>query len=82
MQIYFNPTNGEILYAVPERDVTLFEHSTQIPLSILEIDEAANAAVCRDLFRVTGATDADGLGKYFIDGGQLNRREGWQAHGI
>lgn len=79
MRLLYNSEDGEIFYAVPERDWFWFAHTTNIALSLFEIDEVApeNKDICIDLRRVTGKADAEGRGKYYMSGGRLYEREGW-----
>lgn len=78
MVVYYR-SDGEILYAVYERDRFSFAHTTQIPLTLLEIDEvAANQPLCRDLFNAQGRRDAAGQGKYYLVQGELFERDAWR----
>lgn len=79
MRLLFNADDGEIYYAVPERDWFWFAHTTNIPLSELDIDEVApeNKDICMDLRRVAGKADSEGRGKYYVGSGQLYEREEW-----
>lgn len=83
MKIFYNSIDGEIFYAVPDRDLFYFSHTTNIPLTELVFDEIApsNQVVLQDLMKVVGHTDINGLGKYYIDSkGQLMERTGWVEH--
>lgn len=80
MKLYYNPTDGEVFYAVYVRDLFSFSHTTNIPLSEYDIDEVNpdNKALCLDLKRTEWKFDIDGQRKYYIQAGQLNSRDGWQ----
>ncbi|MBZ0220682.1 MAG: hypothetical protein K8I01_09660 [Candidatus Methylomirabilis sp.] len=80
MRLLFNADEGEIYYAVPERDWFWFAHTTNIPLSEFDIDEInpENRDICMDLRRVAGKKDQEGRGKYYISGCVLHVKEGWQ----
>jgi hypothetical protein len=80
MTLWYDDTDGRIYYAVYDRDDFAFSHSTHLSLSAFDIDEIDdNAALCRDLWRLTGKQNAEGQGKYYIDsaGPSLVEREGW-----
>jgi hypothetical protein len=80
MKLYYNPSDGEIFYAVLDRDLILFAHSTNIPLSEMYIDELIpeNSELCRELYHKVSRKDADGLGKWFVQDGALYEREDWE----
>ena len=69
-----------IYYAVWDRDVFSFEHTTNIPLSEMEIDEIAdNKALCVDLAKRLYKEDAEGDRKYYVDaGGNIVAKDGWE----
>jgi len=80
MKIFYNSVNGEIFYAVPDRDLFYFSHTTNIPLTELALDELApvNQPILQDLLKVVMKKDKNGLGKYYINStSQLIERIGW-----
>jgi hypothetical protein len=79
MKLYYNPTDGEVFYAVLDRDLILFSHSTNIPLSEMHIDELIpeNAGLCRELYYEVSLRDANGLGRWLVQDGALYERENW-----
>lgn len=80
MKLLYNAVNGEIFYIIPDRDAFMFRHTTTIPLSEFEIDEVSpdNQNPCHDLYKMQGKRDINGLGKYYIQGGELYERDGWE----
>jgi hypothetical protein len=75
--------NGEtIMAAVYDADWFRFRHSINVPLATLEIDEVGdgNKAVCQDLYRNCHKRDVDGLGKYYVESGELHVRDGWKEY--
>jgi len=80
MKIFYNSVNGKIFYAVPDRDLFYFSHTTNIPLTELVLDELApvNQPILQDLLNVIMKKDKKGLGKYYINStSQLIERTGW-----
>jgi hypothetical protein len=51
MKLFYNA--DKIYYSVPDKDLFWFTHSTNLPLTELEIDEIdpTNKAICLDLIR-------------------------------
>lgn len=88
MKILYNQTDGRIFYSVYNTDYFKFTHTTNIPLTILEIDEIDpnNKAVCLDLAKYGNAwkNDIDGNGKYYMqnDSGVWNlySRDNWEEY--
>jgi len=72
-------SSGNIIVAVYDVDWFKFKHSINIPISTFEIDEVApdNKEVCYDLSRSVHKKDINGLGKYYIESGELHERDGW-----
>lgn len=78
MKIYYDPKNGTIFYAVKNRDIYWFIHSTNIPLDtieVLEIEE--NKLLCQGLAKYTGKVDNKGEGKYSVINGEVEERANW-----
>ena len=73
---------GEIMSAVYDSDWFKFKHSINIPISEFQIDEVApdNKEICFDLSRTVHKKNAEGLGKYYIESGELHSRDGWQEY--
>lgn len=69
MHIHYNPIDGKIFYVVYDKDCFAFLHSTNIPLSILTIDELdpVSKTLCFDLMRTQGRVDMDGENKYHVN---------------
>ena len=80
MKLYYNPTGGEVFYAVFESDLFKFFHTTNIPLSVFDIDEVVpdNQVLCQDLKRTEWKFNEAGQRKYYIQAGELYARDGWQ----
>lgn len=79
MKLYSN-TGGRYLYAVYERDLFAFKHSTNSALTIDDIAEIdANKDLCAELAKhINGKwVNASGLGKYYRNAGVLTERENW-----
>jgi hypothetical protein len=82
MQLLYNPVDGEIFYAIYNNDIFRFTHTTNIPLSEFIIDEVEpdNKLICLDVQKTVLQKDVNGLGKYYIDEGELHSRDGWQEY--
>lgn len=79
MKLYYELTNGEVFYAVYDKDRFTFHHTTNIPLSEFEIDEViGNEALCRDLKRTEWKFNEQGQRKYYIQANELYSRDDWQ----
>lgn len=80
MKIYYIVATGEIVQAVLERDDFWFKNTIQDTYDVLEIDELdpENKDLCIDLVKTDNKVDADGLKKYYISGGVLYQRDGWE----
>jgi len=78
MRLLFDSNTGEIVHVVPDRDWTLFENPTTIPLEVFYIEEElpANRAACIDLWRVHAQRDVAGRPKYHM----VNGAGGWELH--
>lgn len=77
MKILYDST-GKIFYAVYDREYFKFIHTTNIPLSVFAIDEVeANKNICSDLASNINKVNSDGLGKHYIQDGELYSRDGW-----
>ena len=58
MKIYHN--GNQIFYAVYNKDLFNFTHTTNVPLSVLEIDETeANKELCLELYRTRGFRETE-----------------------
>ena len=68
-----------IYFAVWDKDVYSFARSVNAPVSETTIDEIeANKALCLDLTKTLGKTDAGGDRKYYIDADDdIIEKEGW-----
>lgn len=80
MKLYYRQDNGEVYYAVYDIDLFKFTHSTNVPLSIFNIDEVDpdNKGLCQDLSSTQFRFDSLGRRKYFIQSNQLNVIDNWQ----
>jgi hypothetical protein len=80
MKLFYNGT--KIYYAVYDRDLFSFTHTTNLPLSEFDIDEISsiNKTVCADLVRNNDKTDINGLGKYYIENNELHLRDNWEEY--
>ena len=78
MKLYYEPITGEVYYAVYSRDEYMFSHTTNIPLSLFEIDETnGNEILCRDLKKTEWKFNDAGQRKYYIQTVELFSRDGW-----
>ena len=83
MKILYDNTNGKIYYAVKDSDYYWFEHSTNIPLTVLDVEEIEdNKTLCHDLkekisHRAGGKLDDSGETKYTVDKGVIKEKVGW-----
>jgi len=83
MKTLSHPTTGEIWYAVKEIDVFYFKHSTNIPLTEIEIDEVDpdNKELCQALHEHNHfALNSAGQRKWYIASTSplaIAEREGW-----
>ena len=79
MRLLFNEAGDKLFYAVPDKDLFWFMHTTNIPLVGLNIDEIdpINKAICLDLMQTVNKSDEAGRGKYYLSGGELMLRVGW-----
>ena len=83
MKILYNNTTGKIYYTVRDSDYYWFEHSTNVPLTVLDSPETEeNKVVNKDLMkqighRVGGKEDDTGAGKYTVDKGVVKEKENW-----
>jgi len=79
MKLYYEPITGDVYYAVYSKDEFSFSHTTNIPLSLFEIDEIeGNPDLCRDLKRTEWKFNEQGQRKYYILANELYSRDGWQ----
>jgi hypothetical protein len=80
MKLFYNST--KIYYAVYDRDLFSFTHSTTIPLFEFTIDEISdtNKKVCADLVKNNNKSDINGIGKYYIENNELYLRDNWEAY--
>jgi hypothetical protein len=76
--LYYNQT-GKIFYAVYDGGWFAFSHTTNIQLTLFEIDEIApdNKNICIDLVITLNKKDINGLKKYYIENGELYLRDEW-----
>ena len=68
--------------AVYDFDWFKFKHSINIPISEFQIDEVDpdNKEICLDLSKNVFKKDVNGLGKYYIESGELHSRDDWQEY--
>ena len=79
MKIYYNDKDGKIFYIMKDIDDYYFSHKTNIPLTVLSIDETApNKTLILDIFKNRGRIDANGEGKYSVVGGVATAKLGWE----
>jgi len=79
MKLHYRTDNGEVYYAVWSKDEYMFQHTTNLPLSNLEIDEMnGNEELCIDLVKTQGKTNSAGQRKYYVQADELYSRDGWQ----
>lgn len=80
MRIYYLQSNNKIVTAKYDDELFRFDDSTLSPFNIFDIDEVdpTNKAICLDLVRTVNKVDEAGDGKYYISGGILMVKDGWQ----
>ena len=84
MKILYDNTNGKIYYTVRDVDYFWFTHSTNIPLTVLDVEEIEeNKTLCHDLKEkighyAGGKVDDSGDGKYTIDKGAIKEKANWE----
>lgn len=80
MKLLYTTSTGEIMASVYNIDWFKFTHSINIPISEFEIDEVFpdNKDICFGLYKYTGRVNSEGLGKYYIENGELFERDGWE----
>ncbi|MCK5433472.1 MAG: hypothetical protein KAJ03_12060, partial [Gammaproteobacteria bacterium] len=71
---------GDVYYAIYDRDVFQFSHTTNIPLVEFEISEIIpdNVLTCIDLKRNEHAVSIDRRRKYQVIDGYLESLDGWE----
>jgi hypothetical protein len=75
MKIYYLP-NGELHQALYNADT--FRATVDPTALSLEIDEIPeNRDLCLQLAAELGRQDADGLGRWYVENGELYERDGW-----
>lgn len=81
MKVVYSIENGEIIDAV--YDIYWFSHfdPPNIPYSTVEVDEVApdNREICRALSRSIGKVDRLGRQRFYVLGGEIWEREGWEV---
>lgn len=85
MKIFYNELDGKTYYAILDRDLFLFKHTTNIPLSEMIIEEIgpANKNLCIDLLKNISPSlkvDIESEEKYKIVDNVLFEKEGWTEH--
>jgi len=82
MKLLYDITNGKIYYVVYDRDWFHFVHSTHLPLTEFDVDEVdpENKETCKDLEKTVTKVDDAGDSKYYISGGELHDKDGWEEY--
>ena len=81
MKLLYNPQDGEVFYAVKGIDFPYFTHSTNIPLSVMEIDEIEeNRFLLAEIIKCVQMKDINGLGRWYVENGELYERDGWERY--
>lgn len=84
MKILYDNNNGKVYYSVYDTDWFKFSHTTNIPLTELEIDEVdpTNKEVCIDLIKYGNISrvDINGDNKYYIENDELHSRDDWEEY--
>jgi hypothetical protein len=80
MKLYYNGT--KIYYAVYDKDLFSFTHTTNIPLSEFSIDEIsdANKKVCSDISKNINNVNEIGANKYYIQSNELYLTDNWKEY--
>lgn len=76
MIIYYLPT-GEIWNALYQSEI--FKHETEPTAQEFEIDEIQeNAQLCKSLSLLSTFRNSEGLGRWYVQDGELFERENWE----
>lgn len=82
MIIIYKPSDGEILFAVLEKDILTFSHNVDAVTDTIEIDEIEeNKDIITSLIRDIWKADINGLKRFYIENGELYERDGWEEAG-
>ena len=77
MKLYYHTITGEVWYAVYDKDLFAFSHTTSIPLLTLDVDEIpGNEQICSDIHKTQWKFNISGDRKYYILGGEVYSRDG------
>lgn len=84
MKLLCSIENGDVYYAVYDRDAYGFNHTTHLPLFEFNIDEISpdNENICIDLKRSEHAVSMGGRRKYQVINGGLESLDGWERFTI
>lgn len=84
MKLLCNVDNGDVYYAIYDRDIFGHTHTTNIPLFEFHIDEISpdNEGICIDLKRNEHAVSIEGRRKYQVINNELYSLDGWEAFRI
>lgn len=76
MKILYDKKTGKVYYAVKDRDIFWFHHTTNIPLTELEIEETEeNKNLCHDVIKNYRKVDENSDGKFTVDNGSVIIKE-------
>ena len=84
MKLLCNVENGDVFYAVYDRKVAEFRHTTHIPLFEFHINEQLpeNEDICIDLKRNEHAVSIEHRRKHQVIDGGLETLDGWERFNI
>lgn len=84
MKLLFDANTGKIYHFVLDKDWFIFRHTTQLHLSIFEIDELIpdNQSIYRELILYKDILDINGDKKYYMYNNsgtwELHQRDNWE----
>lgn len=80
MKVYYSDVGRDVFKALYDVEAYMWIDKIAAPHSMLEIDEVDpdNKALCADIYAYQGYVDNDGQSKYYVDGGELYERDGWE----
>lgn len=79
MIVIYKNDNGEILQAFYDNAKMHYSaDNVHVPHSTIELDEISDMSLCKDLVKTYLLRDSNGLSKYYVDGGEITERQGWE----
>lgn len=80
MRIYYLP-DGEVEIALYDKDVYGYLPTSEA--QVLSVDEVPdNRTLCVQMAKMAKWRDANGLGRWYVQGGELYERDGWAVAAV